>query len=108
MKREAAGETCASEKEFLEEISVHFYFRPEVFEDVLERKMGFFKRCLNKVVDIFGKERFSLEDQKYSIAIFGPKIVWHEMFAKFLLNLKRHSKLPFFFLQYLLFIIFLE
>lgn len=43
VKREAAGETCASEKEFLEEISVHFYFRPEVFEDMLERKKdGFF------------------------------------------------------------------
>lgn len=41
VKREAAGKTCTSEKEFLEEISVHFYFRPEVFEDMLERKMGF-------------------------------------------------------------------
>lgn len=43
-QREAAGKACPSEKEYLEEISLHFYFRTEVFEDILARKMDFFKR----------------------------------------------------------------
>lgn len=41
------------------------------------------------------KKGLALEDQKKLTAIFRPKIVWHEMFVKFLLNLKRDSKLKF-------------
>ena len=36
-RKVVAGKACTSKKEFLEEISLHFYFRPEVFESMLER-----------------------------------------------------------------------
>lgn len=41
-RKEVADRACTSEKEFLEEISLHFCFRPKVLENMLERKTDFF------------------------------------------------------------------
>lgn len=62
------------------------------------KKNGFFKKMIKEVVDIFGKERFSFwktppQKKSFLTAIFKPKLVWYEMFVKFLLNWKRDSKL---------------
>ena len=46
LKKQAAAKAYTSEKEFLEKLSLHFYFRPEIFEDVLERKMDFFRKMI--------------------------------------------------------------
>lgn len=46
-RKEVAGKACTSEKKFLKEIFLHFYFRSEVLENMIERKMGF-KKKMNK------------------------------------------------------------
>lgn len=94
---QAEAKAYTSEKEFWKKLSLHFYFRPENLWGRAMKKNGFFKKMIKEVVGIFGKERFSFWKTKkkyvFLTAIFKPKIVWHEMFVKFLLNWKRDSKL---------------
>lgn len=40
-EREEADKACISENKLLEDISLYFYFQPEVFENMLEKKMDF-------------------------------------------------------------------
>lgn len=56
---------CTSENKLLEDISLYFYFQPEVFENMLEKKKdGFLKGMINEVVDIFVKKDLVLEHEK--------------------------------------------
>lgn len=46
LKKQTAAKAYTSEKEFLGKLSLRFFFRPEIFEDVLEGKNRFLKQMI--------------------------------------------------------------